>query len=173
MKLKVERINNHIVLVDESAEIKEEHFYYWKVTNSIQKAKKDDLGRLPKNSDGSFKIIFAEKELNLDVPLLPNWKEWEIEQLIYQRYFNKNTGECIRSTIGADDYEQGFKDGYNHNKKLYTEEDLIKAYWAGMQFVGEDKGNPKEFKKSLQKHPQFIVVENVTDNPAKIVEVIY
>jgi len=42
--------------------------------------------------------------------------------------------------------------GYNKAKEKYkyTEEDIDKAYWAGMQFVGEDKGSYKEFLQSLQ-----------------------
>jgi hypothetical protein len=34
--------------------------------------------------------------------------------------------------------------------KKYTEKDIDKAYWAGMQFVGEDKGSFGEFIQSLQ-----------------------
>ena len=33
--------------------------------------------------------------------------------------------------------------------KLYTEEQVHKAYDAGMQFIGEDKGSPIEFFSSL------------------------
>jgi hypothetical protein len=45
-----------------------------------------------------------------------------------------------------------FKAGYNKAKEKYkyTEEDIDKAYWAGMKFVGEDKGSYKEFIQSLQ-----------------------
>ncbi len=37
------------------------------------------------------------------------------------------------------------------NIKLYTEEDLIKVWVAGMRFIGEDKGSYKETIQSLQK----------------------
>ena len=52
-------------------------------------------------------------------------------------------------------FNKGFELGYNQalkdNKdRKYTEEDIDKAYWAGMQFVGEDKGNLGEFIQSLQ-----------------------
>lgn len=45
----------------------------------------------------------------------------------------------------------GYQKGYNKAKEKYkyTEEDIDKAYWAGMQFVGEDKGSYKEFIQSL------------------------
>ena len=48
--------------------------------------------------------------------------------------------------------------GYNkaREKYRYTEEDIDKAYWAGMKFVGEDKGSYKEFIQSLQQ-PKYPV----------------
>jgi hypothetical protein len=45
--------------ITNSEEIKEGDWYYWTVTNSVQKAKKDNLERLPKISDGSHKIILT------------------------------------------------------------------------------------------------------------------
>jgi len=56
--------------------------------------------------------------------------------------------------------------GYNKAKEKYkyTEEDIDKAYWAGMKFVGEDKGSYKEFIQSLQqpKYPIGFECEMVT-----------
>jgi hypothetical protein len=56
--------------------------------------------------------------------------------------------------------------GYNKAKEKYkyTEEDIDKAYWAGMKFVGEDKGSYEEFIKSLQqpKYPIRFECEMVT-----------
>jgi hypothetical protein len=50
-------------------EIKEGDWYYWSVTNTIQKAIKDSLGRLPKIEDGSKKIIATtDKSLGLASP---------------------------------------------------------------------------------------------------------
>ena len=53
------------------------------------------------------------------------------------------------------DLWKGFLFGYNqaledNKEKKYTEEDIYKAYRAGMQFVGEDKGSLGEFIQSLQ-----------------------
>jgi len=47
------------IYITNSEEIKEGDWYYWTVTNSVQKAKKDNLKRLPKISDGSHKIILT------------------------------------------------------------------------------------------------------------------
>jgi hypothetical protein len=55
-------------------------------------------------------------------------------------------------------FKQIFLIGYNKAKEKYkyTEEDIDKAYWAGMKFVGEDKGSYKEFIQSLQQ-PKYPV----------------
>lgn len=55
------------------------------------------------------------------------------------------------------DLWKGFLFGYNqaledNKEKKYTEKDIDKAYWTGMQFVGEDKGSFGEFIQSL--HPK-------------------
>jgi hypothetical protein len=49
------------------------------------------------------------------------------------------------------------------NIKLYTEEDLIKVWVAGMRFIGEDKGSYKEIIQSLQK-PKLPVVFDCEEN---------
>jgi len=50
---------NQNIYITSDEEIKEGDWYYWTVTNSVQKAKKDNLKRLPKISDGSHKIILT------------------------------------------------------------------------------------------------------------------
>jgi hypothetical protein len=60
----------------------------------------------------------------------------------------------------------GYIEGYNkamelNKDKLFTEKDIEKAYGAGMQFIGEDKGSYGEFIQSLQQ-PTEIEVEIVT-----------
>jgi hypothetical protein len=60
---------------------------------------------------------------------------------------------------------KGFKSGFNKAKEKYkyTKEDIDKAYWAGMKFVGEDKGSYEEFIQSLQQ-PTEIEVEIEMEN---------
>ena len=55
--------------------------------------------------------------------------------------------------ISYDSFIRGYNQALEDNKdRKYTEEDIDKAYWAGMQFVGEDKGSFGEFIQSI--HPQ-------------------
>ena len=54
--------NDHYIIVADS-EIKEDDWYYWEITKTIQIAKLDSLNRLPKNSDGSKKITHSTQPL--------------------------------------------------------------------------------------------------------------
>jgi hypothetical protein len=68
-------------------------------------------------------------------------------------------------------FNKGFELGYNQSlednkEKKYTEKDIDKAYWAGMQFVGEDKGSLGEFIQSLQPQAENAEVRELTgSNP--------
>ncbi|HMT03721.1 MAG TPA: hypothetical protein PKD00_10580, partial [Burkholderiales bacterium] len=87
MTLKYIDINGRGVLVDESAEIKEEICIRY--VQDIPYVMKYDKGIDHKQ----YPIICAEKELNLDVPILPNWREWEVKQLAIkdlENYFGSN-----------------------------------------------------------------------------------
>jgi len=54
---------------------------------------------------------------------------------------------------------RGFNKAMELNKdKVFTLEDIDKAYWAGMKFVGEDKGSYKEFIQSLQQPTEIEVM---------------
>ena len=64
-------------------------------------------------------------------------------------------------------FNKGFELGYNQaiedNKdKKYTEKDIDKAYWAGMQFMVEDKGSLGEFIQSLQPQTENAEVRELT-----------
>jgi hypothetical protein len=54
----IHKINENIYITSDE-EIKESDWYYWIVTNMRIKAIRDNLGRLPKFSDGSRKIILT------------------------------------------------------------------------------------------------------------------
>jgi hypothetical protein len=54
----IHKINENIYITSDE-EIKEGDWYYWIVTNMRIKAIRDNLGRLPKFSDGSRKIILT------------------------------------------------------------------------------------------------------------------
>jgi hypothetical protein len=60
--------------------------------------------------------------------------------------------------IGYDSFIRGYNQALEDNKdRKYTEKDIDKAYWAGMQFVGEDKGSFGEFIQSLQPKTEWEV----------------
>jgi hypothetical protein len=66
---------------------------------------------------------------------------------------------------------RGYLEGYNQaledNKdRKYTEKDIDKAYRAGMQFVGEDKGSFGEFIQSLQTQTEWEV--EIVDGKLKL-----
>lgn len=151
MKLKIVVIDNHIALVDESAEIKEDDLCEYKNKVFVIKKGDNELFQL------ANRVLFAEPELNLDVPQL-NWREWEVEQYVNKEY-----------------PQYGFKDllikaivGYNHNKAEYAKDDLIKAFRKGAyigSYTGNNSGKHIEeeealFIQSLQKYPKWIVMES-------------
>ena len=65
--------------------------------------------------------------------------------------------------IGHDSFIRGYNQALEDNKdRKYTEKDIYKAYWAGMQFVGEDKGSFGEFIQSLQHQTENAEVRELT-----------
>jgi len=105
------------------------------------------------------------------VYLLPNQEEDE-EKLAdnyalskYPKELNeeKTTGKDIgyslvqiERSVCKDDFIAGYKAAQS---KKWSDEDLHKAFEAGMKFIGEDKGSYKEFLQSLQKKQFPIAVE--------------
>jgi hypothetical protein len=92
----------------------------------------EGIDLLPPLEDEVEKLAIEKYPVNMG-------EEWTEEGLAYPLDFNYG-------------FRQGFIEGYNKAKEKYkyTEEDIDKAYWAGMKFVGEDKGSYKEFIQSLQ-----------------------
>jgi hypothetical protein len=138
MKLKYININKYGVVVDESVDIGE--------------------GLTLLKSDIS-KIICAEKELNLDVPVLPNWREWELTQIVREKYLLPFPSKWF-SIMNQEAYKQRYAyiEGYNHNGKLYTKEDLKKAIK-----MAKEKYDENDIIQSLQKYPKYITVETTKD----------
>jgi len=174
MKLKYININGYGVLVDESAPIKEGDYMMFNETSDIVKCTKSDAITVwskysQYDKEGTLKVIFAEKELNLDVPVLPNWREWEVERL----------ADKLKVDTTYRDYEhlvkRGIIIGLNHNKAKYTEEDLRKVFYTAIQLginqhiASSNLSNLKfqneesvlnELIQSLQKLPKYIVMES-------------
>ena len=156
MKLKYIDVNGFGILVDENTVGKNigEGVYYdiWK--NAYPKISKYYESDEVQPTD--YKILFAEKELNLNVPVLPNYKEWKLEQLSDSSNGYSLYGKPLGETYLA--FKEGFKACYSKNK--YTEEDILDA-WE----LGAKEGLPlTRIKKetlinSLKKIPKYIVVE--------------
>lgn len=154
--LKYINITGYGVLVDENPNNKKIGDIVWnKISGYIYKLSENPV-------DYEFKILFAEKELNLNVSILPNWKEWEVEKLSKKVLWNKYP---YHPPTDTEYWLDMFKEGYNHNKAKYTEEDLIQAFAEGhARFTEceeselEEKVN--EYIQSIQKEPKYIVMES-------------
>ncbi len=156
MKYKIKQINDSERVVISDEEIKEGDWYIYAGQIS-QRFRKNPLAEYPKPA--YLKIISAEKELNVDVPILPNFRDWEVEKeanKAYKEYCEKHNIDYHLLDASC------FYIGYNHNKNTYTKEDLRKAMIAihkkcyGRMY---DEKDEECIIKSLDKIPQYIVLE--------------
>jgi hypothetical protein len=185
MKLKFELLNGFGVLVDEEAEIREGDWFFLDMTDNDRPNELHQMGTNKKSKTGGinfsnntawtqccFKIIFAEKELGLDVPVF-EWRDFEVEKLAETSYGEKESDANTDVTFAlAKGYINGFKDGHKSNPAKYTEEDLRKAIeMARRHDVNLHSGrgctlipqiNNEEIIQSLQKYPKYAVMENNT-----------
>lgn len=139
-------VNGHGVLVEDEKTQVELNFLYYEKDNNIPIYSFTEE-TIP-NEYFLNKVVFAEKELNLDVPILPDWRSWEVEKLAFDLGIPSNKVEY-------------FKLGYNHNKKLYSEEDLRKVYMiAWERGRNNESTNISETLESFQKLPNYIVMES-------------
>ena len=198
MTLEYININGFGVLVDESAEIKEGDlalipgYAGFVVVGNVDDMPYSEPHRNWQGlaCDTCFdveavskfqKSIFAEKELNLDVPILPNWREWEVKRLAEEEFNLTYTEESLENT--NDDtvfcaFLDGFVACYNHFKVKHTE-DLSKAIqmaWEADSIDGtvdlnvvlkygnnddlRTKWTEEEIIQSLQKYPRYIMLES-------------
>jgi hypothetical protein len=175
MKLKFELVNGYGVLVDEEAEIKEGDWYFDAVIGLHQKL--SDLVQTTVKLD-RWKIIFAEKELGLDVPVF-EWRDFMVEKLAKE------------SLPDDTDWQKRFVfvQGYKSNPAKYTESDLRKAFNAGSDHeyakfydghIGYSDGrtirepNEEQFIQSLQKYPKWVVMESeLTNGKGVVIDLIY
>jgi hypothetical protein len=169
MKHKIIKTDNYLVVVDDS-EIKVGDWYYLPRTNSVYECKEDPTELNLERRVGVSNVI-VHHPLNgaphLDgVDLLPPLEDENelleidyLERLEERRNIALNfkgqvAGRHPDNFTKSEMYHmsRGYVEGYQDARKKYqfTEEDIDKAYWAGMKFVGEDKGSYKEFIQSLQ-----------------------
>jgi hypothetical protein len=144
-QLKFELVHGHGVIVDDKAKIKEgDKFIH--PDKTIERASRDLDGR------GLSKIIFAEKELGLDVPVF----EWR-EIVIFQKA-NLWFDEMEKQNKIA--YPPSFIDGHKSNPAKFTEEDLRKAMDYASQITNNRLKYIDDYVKSLQKYPKWVVMES-------------
>jgi hypothetical protein len=120
----------------------------------------------------TYKIIAYKSKNNasaLDLPLLPEMVvDDDVEKLINEQ-INDFKHDLVESTStyykmnceGAILALNRLKKSYKAATKVYSEEDLRKAFEAGMYFIGEDKSSYEEFIQSLKqpKTPKWFVAE--------------
>ena len=168
MKLKYIDINGQGVLVEETIPDKSYKGQYY-LDGKLFHTDKVML------QTGCKAAICAEKELNLDLPILPNWRELEVEQFLEKEAekwclingYNPNDYIHSNKTAEYTRVKNIFIVGYNNNKAKYTKKDLIDAFNAGRKGVGGaikrrvyDWNNPYDYIQSLQKVPKYIVLES-------------
>jgi len=163
MKLKFELVNGYGILVDREVKIDKDDFYIsWEDSYTTPKwviyCKSTGL-----NGKNPMKIIFAEKELGLDVPIF-EWRDFEVEN-------NPNIHDWVQEVIlkegkywndqdALEPVYYGIIKGYKSNPAKYTEEDLRKAIEMARDYPADVVGYQKdEIIQSLQKYPKYVVME--------------
>jgi hypothetical protein len=109
-------------------------------------------------------VLFAEKELGLDVPVF-EWRDFDIEKLSEK---SSELQEVSYTIPHAETYKHGFIDGYKSNPAKYTESDLRKA--IELALIDAEKSVlwsvnyhiclSNKIIQSLQKYPKYVVIEN-------------
>jgi len=165
MKHNLIKTDNYLLVVDDS-EIKEGNIVYVDCSEievrDIRKVKDYYNEQFLFDGGGQIHINYCKKiiaHLSLNgapvlegVPLLPRLpKEDDVDYWIHETVSSLKDEHTIKTSSIC------LKAGYNKAKEKYkyTEEDLVRAWTAGMEYVGEDKGSYKEFIQSLQHHPKY------------------
>ena len=112
-------------------------------------------------------VICCSENLNLNLPFLEDWKQFEVEKdaeyywkMQYIMALDENTKPYII---------QDFIAGYNHNKKEFTEEDLRKAYYQGYKvgvYLADYKTEEEyiKFRESIRKLPTIVIESEYVDS---------
>lgn len=158
--------NCYQLFITSDEEIKEGDWYYWSVTNTIQKAIKDSLDRLPKIEDGSKKIIATTDSSlkvsrenshpnsvwKLDGALLPQPSQSFIEK--YVEEYNKGniiTDVLVEYEVDKYDIRNQYQD--SPSGKYWEDEPIPKSpnnlYTNAKYFI--PKINPKDNTITIKK----------------------
>jgi len=170
--MKLIKINtDHYIIVDDS-EIKEGDWTYHhvkgiyeaRVDGAYTNQKKITHSTIPKG----MMVIEGIKRLSLqEVKELIGVVDVEKNMWYERNVQNPYSSDSLLHTGFNKGFELGYNQALEDNKdKKYTEEDIYKAYRAGMQFVGEDKGSLGEFIQSLQPKTEWEV--EIVDGKLKL-----
>ena len=189
-QLKYIDVNGYGILLDESAEIKEGDYiifkgqllkvdcfndgvlpeFIHKYGNTLSTCYNVKLGNYTcfPESIKNNKIVFAEKELNLDVPVLPDWRNWEVEQFAKSYVYSKFDSDGIDWLIAKPMIDTYI---YCHNKAKYTEEDLEQMFMIGLNCSQEInmKGMTKEDGLNYQSNKLYKAIQSLKKIPKYIV----
>jgi hypothetical protein len=142
----------HLYITSSDEEIKEGDWYYWVVTNMRIKAIKDNLGRLPKLSDGSKKIILTTDEQLINDGVQPIDNE-------FLEWFVKNPScESVEVTNDIRAFD-------NENREIdfaILKEDYIKILYKIIIPSEEYKMTLEEEKEFRKKFPkEFALIDMI------------
>lgn len=163
--MKLIKINtDHYIIVDDS-EIKEGD---WVIDSLGIRQVKSFAGVMVVKDITHIKKITHSTQPNKGMENVTFISPREVKELIGEVDVKKKAEEFIGckyddiedsiGQIGYDSFIRAYYQALEDNKdKKYTEKDIDKAYWAGMQFVGEDKGSFGEFIQSLQPKTEWEV----------------
>lgn len=170
----------HYIVMDDS-EIKQGQgdFAYQqnfeKTNNQIISIKTEFQSNLANDKNGSYtkrKITHSTQPESLGMGWMQSVQPLflsEVKELLgvvdveknmwYERNLQNPYSSDSPSNTG---FKKGFELGYNqaledNKEKKNTEEDIRKAWEAGMRFIGEDKGSYSEFIQSLQPKTEWEV----------------
>ncbi len=174
MKLKLIEVNGYYVAVDENAPLKQGDLCIDGYLNISPFADLSSIG-LGYDIRTIHKVILADPELNLGLPTIPDWKEFELEQLAIQAADKLSWDFDYSDGCGYNDYVNGFIAGQESKEGLYTLEEAVGFYlWAKANFgyvkqVEEGciinktdyNGLFKIYAKTLQKVPTHIEIETI------------
>lgn len=172
MKLKIEYINQLPILVDEEEVINISDYYYNPSNSNC--GNKEPLNKIIDKCEYEheqiacndtklpkvFKIICADKNLYLELPILPNLEDWEIEQMAKEK---------TKYGIGHDTFNKHwFIEGYKSNNKKWTDEDifnypewLINNEYYTYKLLDDTSRRTlfERYLQSLKKLPKYVVIE--------------
>jgi hypothetical protein len=145
-KLQIIETTDYILAVSDEEIKAGDYLYFWNGQSGIIHKLKENQSA--DNMYGSgLKIIAYQPKNNapeLDLPLLPEISV-EDDVNLKAQYYAVSTKSPNREA-----HRMGYVEGYKAATKVYSEEDLRKAFEAGMYFVGEDKGSYEQFIQSLK-----------------------